>query len=192
MCCRLPVTAVDATLGGDPQFDVLVIGFGAEVEAAFPQLLFDVGHGQRRLAGALDHHAFAGDFHAPLRAMAGGAQDQRLEIGIVAGRARALDAVQLFPGRGGLSAVTGNDAPTHVGKQLALGIGEARGLLQDAGAARVIDQVTALLVARLEQQFALGGAQLALHAGLPDVGGTFTLAVEHLAGREQREQGNKD
>ncbi|MCY1455854.1 hypothetical protein D9M71_730230 [compost metagenome] len=123
--------------------------------------------------------------------MAGGAQYQRLEIWIGAGGGGALDAVQRFHVEL-IFAVTGNDAPTHVGKQLALGIGEARGLLQDAGAARVIDQVTALLAARLEQQFAVGGAQLALQAGLPDVGGTFTRTVEQLAGGEQRKQGNED
>jgi hypothetical protein len=35
--------AVDAALRRDPQFDVLVVGFGAEVEAAVAQLFFDIG-----------------------------------------------------------------------------------------------------------------------------------------------------
>ncbi|MNP03401.1 hypothetical protein D3C76_952850 [compost metagenome] len=175
----------------DPQFDVLVIGFGAEVEATLTQLLFDVGHGQRWLAGAFEDHAFAADFHAPFGGMAGGAQDQRLEVRIGARGAGALDAVQRFHVEL-VFAVTRNDAPTYIGKQLALGIGETRGLLQDAGATRIVDHVTALFTARLEQQFAVGSAQLALHAGLPDVGGTFTRTVEQLAGCEQGEQGNND
>jgi hypothetical protein len=122
--------------------------------------------------------------------MAGGAQDQLLEIGIVARRARAFDAVQLRKVELAVS-TTGNDPAAHIGEQLALIIGQGRGLLQDAGATDVIDYETALLITWLEQQLAVGRRQLALHAGLAHVGSTLPWAIEQLASGEQRKQGNK-
>src|SRR5690606_12680271 len=44
---------INATLRCHPQFDVLIIDFGAEVEAAIAQLFLDIGYGQGRLAGAV-------------------------------------------------------------------------------------------------------------------------------------------
>ncbi|MNI97211.1 hypothetical protein D3C73_1558150 [compost metagenome] len=64
--------------------------------------------------------------------------------------------------------------------------------MQDAGAASVIDHITTLLAAWLEQQLAFGSAQLALQTGLADVGGAFTRAIQQLASGEQWEQGNED
>jgi hypothetical protein len=64
--------------------------------------------------------------------------------------------------------------------------------LQDAGTARVVDRITFLLAAWLEQQLAIGCAQLALHAGLADVGSAFPRAIEQLACGEQRKKGNED
>jgi hypothetical protein len=49
-----------------------------------------------------------------------------------------------------------------------------------------------LFIARLEQQLAVGGGQLALQAGLAHMRGALTRAIEQLAGSEQRKQGNKD
>jgi hypothetical protein len=48
-----------------------------------------------------------------------------------------------------------------------------------------------LLIARLEQQLAFGRRQLALHAGLPRLGGAFIGAIKQLTGCEQREHGDK-
>jgi hypothetical protein len=118
--------------------------------------------------------------------MASGAQDQQFEIGIITRRARALDTVQLLQ----IELVVGDPA-THVGEQLALVIGQGRGLLQDAGAAAVVDHQTALLIAWLEQQLAVSGHQLALQAGLTHMGRAFLWAIEQLAGGEQRKHGNK-
>jgi hypothetical protein len=122
--------------------------------------------------------------------MAGGAQDQLFEIGIVAGGARTLDAVQLCEVELAVGA-TGNDPAAHVGKQLALFVSQGRSLLQDAGAPGVIDHKTALFITRLEQQLAVGRRQLALHAGLAHMGGALPWAIEQLASGEQRKQGNK-
>jgi hypothetical protein len=119
--------------------------------------------------------------------MAGGAQDQQFEIRIIAGRTGALDAVQLRQ----IEAITG-DFAANIGKQFALLIGEGRRLLQDAGAADVIDHQLALILTRLKHQFAVSGGQLPLHPRLPDVRGTFTLAIEQLAGGKQWQQGNQD
>jgi hypothetical protein len=130
--------AVDATLRRDPQLDVLIVGFGAEVEAAITQLLFDVGHGQWWLADAIEDQPLAADLHTPLGRMAGGTQDQQFEVRIVTGIARTLDAVQLFEVELTV-ARAGHDPAANIGEQLALGIGQRRGLLQDAGATRVVD-----------------------------------------------------
>ena len=89
-------------------------------------------------------------------------------------------------------ATAGDDLPTHIGEQLALGVGQACGFLQDAGAADVVDHQAALLIARLEHQFAVSSGQLPLHPRLPDVRGTFSRAIEQLASGEQRQQGNND
>ncbi|MNN52033.1 hypothetical protein D3C81_1667060 [compost metagenome] len=86
--------------------------------------------------------------------------------------------------------VTGDNLATHIGKQFALAIGQGCSLLQDAGTARVVDHVTIWLIARLEQQFSIRRRQLPLQAGLTDIRGVFTRAVEQLAGGEQRKQGN--
>jgi hypothetical protein len=64
--------------------------------------------------------------------------------------------------------------------------------LQNAGATNVIDDELALILAWLEHQFAVSGGQLTLHPCLPDVRGTFSLAIEQLASGKQRQQGNKD
>ncbi|MCY1372639.1 hypothetical protein D9M69_598610 [compost metagenome] len=124
--------------------------------------------------------------------MAGGAQDQQLEIRIVARGARALDAVQLLQIELAVTTAAGHNPPAHVGKQLALLVRQVCGLLQDAGTARVVDHVAVCLVARLEQQFAVRRGQLALHACLADMGGVLPLTLEQLASGEQRKQGNED
>jgi hypothetical protein len=64
--------------------------------------------------------------------------------------------------------------------------------LQNAGATNVIDHQLTLLLARLEHQFAVGSGQLPLHPRLPDVRGTFSLAIEQLASGKQWQQGNND
>ncbi|MCY1376240.1 hypothetical protein D9M69_637170 [compost metagenome] len=51
--------AVHAALGGQPELDLLAVGFGAEIEAAIAQLFFKVRHRQCRLAFTLKYHAFA-------------------------------------------------------------------------------------------------------------------------------------
>ena len=54
--------AVDAALGRDPQFDVLAVGFGGEVETAIAQLLFHIRYRQRWLA--LETHGGGVQSHA--------------------------------------------------------------------------------------------------------------------------------
>ncbi|MNF77272.1 hypothetical protein D3C84_594130 [compost metagenome] len=86
--------------------------------------------------------------------MAGGAQNQQFEIGIVTRSAGTFDAVERFQIELTV-AIAGNDSPTHIGEQLALRIGQTRGLLQHAGTARVVDHITTDVAARLEQQLAI-------------------------------------
>jgi hypothetical protein len=179
--------AVDAALRRDPQLDALVIGFAAQIEAAVAQLIFYIRHGKWRLTCAVDDHAFAADFDIPFRTVTGGAQDQQFEIRIITGSAGTLDAIQLRQ----VESITG-DFATDVGKQFALLVGEGCSLLQNAGATNVIDDELALILAWLEHQFAVSGGQLTLHPCLPDVRGTFSLAIEQLASGKQRQQGNKD
>jgi len=173
--------AVHTTLRSHPQLDVLVVGFGHQVKAAVADLLFYIRYGQRRLAFTFQHHALGGDVHRPGRLVAVGAQDHAFEIGVVAGRGRPFDTVELLQLHFALSA--GGDArklTAQVGKQRTLLAGQGGGFLQDAGAAGVLDHVVTLVVARLEQQFVAYGCELALHAGQPNRRRLGRLALEDL------------
>ncbi|MDT4862639.1 hypothetical protein FQZ97_973040 [compost metagenome] len=125
--------------------------------------------------------------------MTDGTQDQQFEIVVVTGAARTLQAIQLFQVQLAVGAgrCAGDDTAAHIGKQLALVIGQTGGLLQHAGTTAVIDDVAALFLARLEHQLAIGRRELALHARLAGVGGTLTRGVEQLAAAEERQEGDK-
>ena len=68
--------AVDAALRCDPQFDALIVGFTAQIEAAIAQLFFNIRYGEWWLTVAVDDHAFAADLDVPFRVMADSTQDQ--------------------------------------------------------------------------------------------------------------------
>ncbi|MNN49681.1 hypothetical protein D3C81_1642210 [compost metagenome] len=171
----------------DPQFDALVVGFAAQIEAAIAQLIFNIRHSKWRLTFAVDDHAFAADFDVPFRAVAGGAQDQQFEVGVIAGSAGAFDAIQLRQ----IESITG-DFAANIGKQFALLISQRCRFLQNAGATNVIDHQLTLILTWLKHQFAVSSGQLTLHPRLPDVRSTFSLAIEQLASGKQWQQGNND
>ncbi|MNH23208.1 hypothetical protein D3C79_830970 [compost metagenome] len=125
--------------------------------------------------------------------MAVGAQGQLLEVGVFTSAGGRFQAVQAANFQ--LAVVVGlpaaGEAATDVGEQLVVGVlGEVGGLLQDAGGGDVVDHESAVFAARLEQQLATGGTQLALHARGADV--RVAGGVSHeLAAGEQGQQGGE-
>jgi hypothetical protein len=121
------------------------------------------------------------------------AQNHAFEVNVVANGPRRFQAIQLLDVQlaVGTGRCAGNDAATQVGKQFAAVVRQGGGLLQDAGAAGVIDDVAALFLAGLEHQLAIRRRQFALHTRLPGMGRALARRFEQLAAGEKREEGDK-